>query len=50
MPGWGQVHQVRRELLRGALIDHGNVLEGVDWRLDQVQTSTGGASSASPSA
>jgi len=34
--------QVRRELLRGALLDHGNVLEGVDWRVDQVATSSRG--------
>ncbi len=34
--------QVRRQLLRGALIDHGNVLEGVDWRVDQVATSSRG--------
>jgi hypothetical protein len=34
--------QVQRELLRGALLDHGNVLDGVDWRLDQVATSNRG--------
>jgi hypothetical protein len=34
--------QVRRELLRGALLDHGNVLVGVDWRIDQVVTSSRG--------
>lgn len=34
--------QVRRELLRGALVDHGNVLDGVDWRMDQVTTSSRG--------
>lgn len=34
--------QVRRELLRGALLDHGNVLDGVDWRLDHVATSSRG--------
>ena len=34
--------QVRRELLRGALLDHGNVLDGVDWRVDQVATSSRG--------
>jgi hypothetical protein len=32
--------QVRRELLRGALLDHGNVLDGVDWRLNHVATSS----------
>ena len=36
------VSQVRSELLRGALLDHGNVLEGVDWRVDQVATSSRG--------
>ena len=36
------VAQVRRELLRGALLDHGNVLEGVDWRVDHVATSSRG--------
>ncbi len=34
--------QVRRELMRGALLDHGNVLEGVDWRVDHVTTSSRG--------
>jgi hypothetical protein len=34
--------QVRRELLRGALLDHGNVLDGVDWRVDHVTTSSRG--------
>jgi hypothetical protein len=34
--------QVRRELLRGALLDHGNVLDGVDWRVDHVATSSRG--------
>jgi hypothetical protein len=34
--------QVRRELLRGALLDHGNVLDGVDWRVDHVATSNRG--------
>jgi len=34
--------QVRRDLLHGALRDHGNVLEGVDWRVDQVATSSRG--------
>lgn len=34
--------QVQRELLRGALLDHGNVLEGVDWRVDHVATSSRG--------
>ena len=36
------VAQVRRDLLRGALLDHGNVLEGVDWRVDHVATSSRG--------
>jgi len=36
------VAQVRRELLRGALLDHGNVLDGVDWRIDYVATSSRG--------
>ncbi len=36
------VAQVRRELLRGALLDHGNVLDGVDWRVDHVATSSRG--------
>jgi hypothetical protein len=40
--------QVRRELLRGALLDHGNVLEGVDWRVDQVASSSRGASLRDP--
>jgi hypothetical protein len=34
--------QVERELLRAALLDHGNVLEGVDWRVDHVATSSRG--------
>ncbi len=34
--------QVRRELVRGTLLDHGNVLDGVDWRLDHVSTSSRG--------
>jgi len=34
--------QVQRELWRGALLDHGNVLEGVDWRVDHVATSSRG--------
>jgi hypothetical protein len=34
--------QVRNELLRGALLDHGNVLDAVDWRVDRVTTSSRG--------
>lgn len=42
------VAQVQQILLRGALIDHGNVLEGVDWRLDHVATSNRGGSLRAP--
>ena len=43
LPGYDAARaQVRRELLRGALGDHGNVLDGVDWRLDHVATSSRG--------
>ena len=31
--------QVCNELLRGTLLDHGNVLDGVDWRVDRVTAS-----------
>ncbi|HEY4121240.1 MAG TPA: hypothetical protein VGM56_25420 [Byssovorax sp.] len=29
--------QIRRDVLRGALADHGNLLVGVKWRLDDLQ-------------
>lgn len=33
---------VRRELLRNALLDHGKLVEGVDWRVDRLATSNRG--------
>lgn len=42
------VAQIQRELLRGALLDHGNLLEGVDWRVDQVTTSSRGGQLRAP--
>src|SRR6185436_2551560 len=33
---------VRRELLRSALFDHGKLVEGVSWRVDQLTTSNRG--------
>lgn len=42
------VAQIRSELLRGAILDHGNLLEGVDWRLDHVTTSNRGGTLRAP--
>jgi hypothetical protein len=34
--------QIRTEIIRGALFDHGNVLDGVSWRVERVVTSDHG--------
>jgi hypothetical protein len=39
---------VQHNLLRDALLDHGNVLSGVDWRMDQVTTSNRGGQMQAP--
>ena len=33
---------VRREILRNALLDHGKLVDGVDWRVDRLTTSNRG--------
>ncbi|MCC6553786.1 MAG: hypothetical protein HUU18_10985 [Phycisphaerales bacterium] len=35
--------QIRQEILRGSLADHGRVLTGVDWRVDTMDASHRGA-------
>lgn len=39
---------LRREILRKSLLDHGRLLVGVDWRLDQVLASGHGANLGTP--
>ncbi|MGK4004052.1 COMM domain-containing protein [Sorangium sp. So ce1036] len=39
---------VRRELVRSALLDHGRLLTGVDWRVDTIAASSRGASIQAP--
>ncbi len=40
--------QVRAEILRGALSAHGNLLVGLDWRVDTMETSDRGARLRAP--
>ncbi|WP_438044825.1 COMM domain-containing protein [Sorangium sp. So ce128] len=39
---------VRREIVRGALLDHGKLLTGIDWRIDTIATANRGAKIAAP--
>ncbi|WP_437668732.1 COMM domain-containing protein [Sorangium sp. So ce131] len=39
---------VRREILRGALLDHGKLLAGVDWRIDTISAASRGAKIEAP--
>jgi hypothetical protein len=32
-------NQIRSEMLRGSILDHGMLLEGVDWRIDTINAS-----------
>jgi hypothetical protein len=36
--------QVRAELLRGTIADHGKLVEGIDWRIDSISASDRGES------
>jgi hypothetical protein len=40
--------QVRGEAVRAAMVQHGSVLEGIDWRLDQVMASSAGGPARFP--
>jgi hypothetical protein len=41
LPGYEAARaQVRAELVRATMADHGKLLEGVDWRIDQVAASS----------
>jgi hypothetical protein len=40
--------QIRHEIVRAALADHGNLLVGMKWRLDAVQASEQGSRLATP--
>lgn len=39
---------VRREIVRAALLDHGRLLTGVDWRIDTIAASSRGAKIQAP--
>jgi hypothetical protein len=40
--------QIRHEIIKSALADHGKLLTGVSWRLDAVQASERGANLRTP--
>lgn len=43
LPGYDAAKaQIRAEILRGSLADHGKLLEGIDWRVDYLTTSSRG--------
>jgi hypothetical protein len=49
MNGWERaMAALRQEVLYGSLIDHGNLLVGVDWRVDQMMVSHRGDKLQSP--
>jgi hypothetical protein len=49
MPGWERaMTALRQEVLYGSLIDHGKLLVGVDWRVDQMMVSHRGDKLQSP--
>ena len=49
LAGYDQARAVvRREIVRGALLDHGKLLTGVDWRIDTIAAASRGAKIAAP--
>ncbi|WP_437933199.1 COMM domain-containing protein [Sorangium sp. So ce341] len=49
LAGYDQARAVvRREIVRGALLDHGKLLTGVDWRIDSIAAASRGAKIAAP--
>jgi len=40
--------EMRQQIIQGSLVDHGNVLVGLDWRLDRVMASDRGARMDTP--